>query len=79
MFSISSQHIGPDCLELIIIDFTNKKICNHPCRLQSVTEPHYQFFVCNHKKFPYDYRQRIDNFAKLQIIDDKDDYRFFCW
>ena len=30
--------------------------------------------------FPYDYRQKIDNVAKLQIIDDKKDYRFFfCW
>ena len=24
---------GPDRLELIIDDITNKKICNHPCRL----------------------------------------------
>ena len=33
--------------------------------------PHYQFFVCNHKQIPYDYRQKIDNVAQLQIIDDK--------
>ena len=32
-----------------------------------------------HKEFPNDYRQKIDNVAQLQIIDDKDDYRFFCW
>ena len=37
--------------------------------------PHYQFFVCNHKEFAYDYRQKIDNVAQLQIIDDKEDYR----
>ena len=30
------------------------------------------FFVCNHKEFPYDYRQKIDNVAQLQIIDDKE-------
>ena len=71
-------NIGPDRLELIIFDIINKKICNHPCRLQSVTEPHYQFFVCNHKQFPYDYRQKIVNVAQLQIIDDKEDYRLFC-
>ena len=56
---------------MIIIDLINIKICNHPCRLKSVTEPHYQFFVCNHKKFPYDYRKKIDNVTQLQIIDDK--------
>ena len=33
--------------------------------------PHYQFFVCNHKEIPYDYRQKIDNVTQLQIIDDK--------
>ena len=33
--------------------------------------PHYQFFVCNYKEFPYDYRQKIDNVTQLQIIDDK--------
>ena len=36
----------------------------------------YQFFVCNHKEFAYDYRQKIDNVAQLQIIDNKKkDYR----
>ena len=33
--------------------------------------PHYQFFVCNHKEIRYDYRQKIDNVAQLQIIDHK--------
>ena len=28
-------------------------------------------FVCNHKEFPYDYRQKIDNVTQLQTIDDK--------
>ena len=37
--------------------------------------PHYQFFVCNHKEVAYDYRQKIDNVAQLQIIDDMEDYR----
>ena len=56
---------------MIIFDITNKKICNLPCRLYSVTKPHYQFFVCNQKVIPYDYRQKIDNVIQLQIIDDK--------
>ena len=30
------------------------------------------------EEIPYDYRQKTDNMAQLQIIDDKDDYRFFC-
>ena len=34
-------------------------------------------FFCNHKEFTYNYRQKIDNVAQLQIIDDKEDYRFF--
>ena len=42
-----------------------------------ITVPHYQFFVCNRKEFPYAYRQKIDNVTQLQIIDDKEDYRFF--
>ena len=29
------------------------------------------FFVCNHKEFLYDFRQKIDNVTQLQIIDDK--------
>ena len=32
-----------------------------------------------HKEFPNDYRQKIDNVAQLQVIDDKEDYGFFCW
>ena len=28
-----AHYLGPDRLELIIFDITNKKICNHPCRL----------------------------------------------
>ena len=39
------------------------------------------FFVCDcdHKEFPYDYRQKIDIVAQLQIIDDKKkNYRKIC-
>ena len=42
-------------------------------------QANYQFFVCNHKEIPCDYRQKIDNVSQLQVIDDKEDYRFFCW
>ena len=38
---------------------------------QGYERNYYQFFVCNHKEFPYDYRQKIDNVTQLQIIDDK--------
>ena len=40
--------------------------------------PHYQFFVCNHKEIRYDYRQKIDNLAQLQIIDDRMITGFFA-
>ena len=34
--------------------------------------------MSNQKEIPYDYRQKIDNVAELQIIDDKEDYILFC-
>ena len=56
-----------------MMDLLNCHLLSFAVELDSlpVTEPHYQFFVCNHKEFPYDYRQKIDNVTQLQIIDDK--------
>ena len=38
---------GPDRLELIIFDITNKKICNDPC--MSIICKIINCFVCDHK------------------------------
>ena len=35
------------------------------------------FCLYNHKGITYDYKEKSDNVGQLEIIEDKEDYRFF--